>query len=146
MFSSSQPYSHGSDALPCTTPGPCPSEVKAQPLAHCGHATSTDCHVWIPGDRFVARTGSHLPESRAHDGSRFRNIGSEMERAMSSGWTCAKCGAQRIRTMVVESVQVKGQRPSRARDVQSKCPACGQAELVAADPGDRIISIRYGPS
>ena len=67
-----------------------------------------------------------------------------MARALSSGWTCAKCGTQRIRTVVVDSV-----RPTdhiRAKDVQSKCPACGQVELVSPELDERIISIRYSPS
>jgi predicted RNA-binding Zn-ribbon protein involved in translation (DUF1610 family) len=67
-----------------------------------------------------------------------------MARALSSGWTCAKCGTQRIRTVVVDTV-----RPTdhiRAKGVQSKCPACGHAELVSPELDERIISIRYSPS
>jgi len=67
-----------------------------------------------------------------------------MERAVSSGWTCGQCGAQRIRTMVTDSVPAKGR--SRPKGVHSKCPVCGNAELVTAEPGERIVSIQYGPS
>jgi len=67
-----------------------------------------------------------------------------MERAISAGWTCTKCGTQRIRTLTTDSVPAKGR--GRARSVQSKCPACGHAETVTPEPGERIISIRYGPA
>jgi predicted RNA-binding Zn-ribbon protein involved in translation (DUF1610 family) len=70
-----------------------------------------------------------------------------MERAVSSGWTCRKCGAQRIRTMEMDSIPAKIHgRATRAIAVQSRCPACGHAELVTAEAGERIISIRYGSS
>jgi predicted RNA-binding Zn-ribbon protein involved in translation (DUF1610 family) len=35
---------------------------------------------------------------------------------------------------------------ARAKSVKSKCPACGHEEVVAAEPGERIISIQYGSS
>jgi len=66
-----------------------------------------------------------------------------MARALSSGWTCAKCGTRRIRTVVIDAVPATDR--SRAEGVQSKCPVCGHAELVVP-PGtdERIVSIRYG--
>jgi hypothetical protein len=67
-----------------------------------------------------------------------------MPQALSSGWTCAQCGAQRIRTVVVDAAPATDR--NRAKGVQSKCPACGHAELVPSEPGERIISIRYSPS
>ena len=63
---------------------------------------------------------------------------------MSSGWTCTKCGTQRIRTIVMDPLPAKGR--ARAKSVKSKCPACGHEEVVAAEPGERIISIQYGSS
>jgi len=64
-----------------------------------------------------------------------------MARAVATGWTCAKCGTQRIRTMVIDVAPRKesGSAPS----VQSKCPACGHPELVSPKRGERIVSIGY---
>jgi predicted RNA-binding Zn-ribbon protein involved in translation (DUF1610 family) len=67
-----------------------------------------------------------------------------MARALSSGWTCAKCGTQRIRTVVVDAARATDR--IRAKSVQSKCPACGHAELVSPESNERIISIRYSLS
>jgi predicted RNA-binding Zn-ribbon protein involved in translation (DUF1610 family) len=67
-----------------------------------------------------------------------------MARERSSGWTCAKCGTQRVRTVVVDTVRARDR--IRAKSVQSKCPACGHAELVSPELDERIISIRYSPS
>jgi predicted RNA-binding Zn-ribbon protein involved in translation (DUF1610 family) len=67
-----------------------------------------------------------------------------MERAMSSGWACTKCGTQRIRTIVMDPLPAKGR--GRAGSVKSKCPACDHVEVVTAQPGERIISIQYSSS
>jgi predicted RNA-binding Zn-ribbon protein involved in translation (DUF1610 family) len=64
-------------------------------------------------------------------------------RAVSSGWTCTDCGTQRIRTVVTDAARVNERK--RGTGVPSKCPACGHVELVPAEPGERIISIEYGP-
>jgi len=77
-----------------------------------------------------------------------------MARALSSGWTCAKCGTQRIRTVVVDSARATDR--VRAKGVQSKCPACGHAEFGELDAEDlvgstlqyvraRIVDV-YGPA
>ena len=65
-----------------------------------------------------------------------------MKRARTSGWSCGKCGTQRLRTVTTESVRTKD--GGRRMTVQSKCPACGQSEEVTAVANDRIISIQYG--
>ena len=66
-----------------------------------------------------------------------------MARAVATGWTCEKCGTQRIRTVVIDVAPPKGRRS--AAGVQSKCPACGHPERVPSMPGERIISIGYDP-
>jgi predicted nucleic-acid-binding Zn-ribbon protein len=64
---------------------------------------------------------------------------------MSSGWTCTKCGARRIRTVIIDAAPTTDR--SRAKGVSSKCPACGYAELVIPpESEERIISVRYTPS
>jgi len=47
--------------------------------------------------------------------------------------------------MVVDAARAK-ERQSPRVVVRSKCPACGHVELVQPEPGERIISIEYGPS
>jgi len=65
-----------------------------------------------------------------------------MARALSSGWTCAKCGTRRMRTVVIDAAPAADR--GRATGVQSKCPACGHEELVVPPEADeRVVSIRY---
>jgi len=64
-------------------------------------------------------------------------------RTASSGWNCAQCGTHRIRTVVTDAAPTDEGKPPRG--VPSKCPACGHVELVPGAPGERIISIEYGP-
>jgi hypothetical protein len=47
--------------------------------------------------------------------------------------------------MVIDAARAKGRERATAV-VRSKCPACGHVELVQPEPGERIISIEYGPS
>jgi hypothetical protein len=66
-------------------------------------------------------------------------------RAMSSGWTCTRCGARRIRTVIIDAAPTTDR--NRAKGVHSKCPACDGAEMVVPpDAGERIVSIRYTQS
>jgi DNA-directed RNA polymerase subunit RPC12/RpoP len=62
---------------------------------------------------------------------------------LTAGWACDKCGARRIRTLIVDDV------PSAAPglgsgSLETKCPVCGHRELVfASGRGERVTSVRY---